>query len=463
MGALTTTDSKQIYTGDGSSVGFSVPWLFYADADLNVYLKDTTGSADPVLLTDPTHYSVTGAGDAAGGTVTMVTAPIATEELIIEREVSETQESAYTNYNRFPAPTVEKNLNRLTMMVQQLTEKISRSLIKPIDATTTSSLPSPVTDLCLKWNSSGDLVNSTTDPDVTSDAAAASAAAALVSENNAATSETNAATSETNAGVSETNAAASAAAAAASATSIVSGLSVAKNVRWDCASDTVVTIRTDTEFRGTLTGNLFTFASDKTFTITGTAGTIGALDQGSEASSTWYYLIALGDTTAVTATDIIAVSAANYASWTVANLTGNYSVFDDFKRIGAVYNDSSSNLLRGFFSENKFWFDEGQFTLSLSTSSATFEDADCSAGVPPVSNELFATFYLQSTAAESQIKRKGAGSTTGVHIFEATSGLTNNSCEVLLNDSQVFEWKTSAGSFGISSIVNYTDNLQKEK
>lgn len=158
MAALTTVINKVTYVGDGIVLVFPFSYLFYADADLNVYLNDTTNTDPAVLQTITTHYTIGAgeAGDENGGNVTMLTEPTSDEELIIEREVDLTQESAYTNYNRFPAPTVEKNLNRLTMMVQQMTETISRKPGFGIADESIGDIPTPIGDTVVGFNTAGD-------------------------------------------------------------------------------------------------------------------------------------------------------------------------------------------------------------------------------------------------------------------------------------------------------------------
>jgi len=157
MGALTTTANTITYTGDGVLLAFAFPYLFYANGDLNVYLNDTTVTTAPVLQTITTHYSLgaTDAGNPAGGTVTMVTEPTSDEEVIIERIVDYTQDSAYVNYNRFPAPTVEKGLNRLAMSDQQLAEQIARCLKFGLETTAIGDIPAPVGDKILGFNAGG--------------------------------------------------------------------------------------------------------------------------------------------------------------------------------------------------------------------------------------------------------------------------------------------------------------------
>lgn len=459
MGALTTTESKKTFVGDGSSVALNYPFLFYADEDLKVYLDDTTSTDAPVLLVDPTHYSVAGAGDDAGGVVTMVTAAIVGENVIVDREPDETQESAYKNFNRFPATTVEKGYNRLTMMVQKHSEELSRVLLKPISETTTSSLPSPVTDKCLKWDSSGNLVNSTTDPDVTSDAAAASAAAALVSENNSATSETNAATSATNAATSETNAANSATASAASATSAATLLGVANKVTYAVTSITAAVIDSGSVFEGVDSGTLFTFTSNRTFDITGTPGDLGALDTGeSEAADKWYYLIALGDTTAAVAPHIIGVRQSSYAAFSTSNLVGNYAAYDDFKRIGQAYNKADSEFRLGTYIDD--WFYSNSVGTEVSTTSTSMTALSYVKDVPPVAREVMLRIW-NSTTSTVAIEQTDRTTGSGHAVLGAASAKGDTEIRALLDSSQELNAKVSTGTV-TTQIGAYKDDLTNE-
>ena len=449
--AFTTTVSKIIFTGDDSSVAFSYPYLFYVNGDLKVYLKDTTSEDDPVEKTEITHYTVTGAEDPDGGTVTMVTAPTATEELIIDREVDETQGSTYVNYNRFPATTVEKNLNILTMMVQKHTEELGRAFLKPIDETTTTTIPSPTTDRCLKWDSGGNLVNSTYDPDAQQDALADCLAAQTAAE----TAQTGAETAETGAETAETNAGTSATAAAASAAAAAAALGVGVNdVSWATTSVSTAVIDSGSVFVGVDSGQIFTFAENRTFDIAGTAGTLGSLNTGSEASGTEYFLIGLGDTTATVAPHVIGVTAANYASFTTADLTGNYSDYDDYKRIGVLYNDGSSNFYEGEYVEGIFVYFED---VAESTTSTTF--VDITLGQLPSVTRKAHILFRGNGAAAAKWRPDGSSSGDGKFIFNGVTQVVTHL--ITVNSSQTFEWKTSAGTLW-GTVSSYYDNLSTE-
>jgi hypothetical protein len=80
-----TVPSITYEIGASSDGPFAIPFEFYADADLLVYLFDTgTDPEDGELLTLTTDYTVTGAADDAGGELTLVEA-VASKSIKIER------------------------------------------------------------------------------------------------------------------------------------------------------------------------------------------------------------------------------------------------------------------------------------------------------------------------------------------------------------------------------------------
>jgi hypothetical protein len=123
---VSTTSNKVTYAGNGSTVSFSFPFRIFAASDLRVIVRSSTGVESLKTLT--TDYTV-GAGPwPTGGLVTMVVAPAVGEQLLIKREVSVTQLVDYITADTFPAETHEAALDKLTMIAQQLGEKIGRTL-----------------------------------------------------------------------------------------------------------------------------------------------------------------------------------------------------------------------------------------------------------------------------------------------------------------------------------------------
>ena len=190
---LSSTVNRASYSGNGSTTAFAFSYLFYSNTDLTVILVvDSTGVETIKELT--THYSVTGAGVASGGTVTMSTAPASGETLVIIRQVPLTQGLDLVENDPFPSELVEQQFDNLTMAAQQINTEVTRS-IKLSDGDTTDvdlTLPTPVALKTFRWNAGLTALEEADDPGVSATAAAVSAAAALVSENNAASSESTA-------------------------------------------------------------------------------------------------------------------------------------------------------------------------------------------------------------------------------------------------------------------------------
>lgn len=131
---VTTQTSSASYLGNGSTTAFTVPFYFLANTHLEVILRDAQGIETVQALT--TNYTVTGAGVPAGGTVTMLVAPVTGTTLVIRRNVPLTQEVDYQENDPFPAATHELALDKLTMVAQQLDGELQNALHFPATETT---------------------------------------------------------------------------------------------------------------------------------------------------------------------------------------------------------------------------------------------------------------------------------------------------------------------------------------
>lgn len=96
----------------------TIDYLFFANADLAVYVEDQTTKVITVLTLD-TDYSITGAGVSTGGTLTIITTQTSGDKILIDRWLDPLQETDYIETGKFPALSHETALDRLTMMVQQ--------------------------------------------------------------------------------------------------------------------------------------------------------------------------------------------------------------------------------------------------------------------------------------------------------------------------------------------------------
>ncbi len=277
---ISSTTVKNSYSGNGSTTAFAYTFKIFANTDLQVIIRSSTGTETVKTIT--THYTVAGAGNANGGSITFTSGniPTSTETVVLRRAVPQTQAIDYIANDPFTAESHEEGLDRATMTTQQIQEELDRSIklsrtntmtsteftvgatdrankilafdssgeisvtqelgtYQGTDATVTTEdynvrdiIKSTTTAqlnnvyICVADSVVGDLLTDTDHFELLVDAvsaatsatnAAASATTATTKASEASTSATNAATSATNASTSETNAANSATAAATSA------------------------------------------------------------------------------------------------------------------------------------------------------------------------------------------------------------------------------------------------------
>lgn len=217
---VSTNDNKIIYAGNGTTVAFPVPFLFYDDAHIVVRIKKDETVTDCVRGVD---YSIAGAGDGNGGTVTFAVAPDNGTQVAILRDVPFVQNTQYLDGDPLPAELLERNLDVLTMQTQQLQEQVNRAvtvdffsnsdpsqivgkiegLYDDRDKLTTVAEHIAAVDVC------SDNIEAIRDAPNQAAAASASASAATLAEAGAADSRDKAAASESSAVVSRDKAAAS--------------------------------------------------------------------------------------------------------------------------------------------------------------------------------------------------------------------------------------------------------------
>jgi hypothetical protein len=158
---VSTTIIKNSHNGNGSTTTFAYSFKIFADSDLVVIIRSSTGTETTKTLT--THYTVTGAGSASGGTVVFTTGniPASGETVVIRRNVPQTQVIDYIANDPFPAETHEEGLDRNTMIAQQVSEATDRSIkLSRTNTMTSTEFTVGATDRAnkvLSFDSSGEL------------------------------------------------------------------------------------------------------------------------------------------------------------------------------------------------------------------------------------------------------------------------------------------------------------------
>ena len=224
---ISSSTARTQYNGNSSTVNFATGFYFTSNSQIKV-LRTVIATGVDTVLVNPTDFSVTGAGNPVGGTVTCVTAPATGTRLTIYRQDDFTQNVNLTAYENFPAETVEDALDKLTIQTTGLNDQVNRSLQFSPGSTVTSAftIEAPIANRGLKYNASGTgIINTTDDPDGIVSAAAASASAAASSASSASSSASSASTSASTATTQASNASTSASNAATSASNAATSAS----------------------------------------------------------------------------------------------------------------------------------------------------------------------------------------------------------------------------------------------
>lgn len=153
---LTTEVNRADNTGNGVTDEFYYSFLIFDEDHLQVYLDGE------VQLTG---YSVSGVGEAVGGSVIFDTPPANGVKVTLLRVVPQTQETDYLPYDPFPANTHERALDWLTMLVQQVREITDRCVRARVGADIDESYLLPAYDAgkALMWDESSKILKNSTD------------------------------------------------------------------------------------------------------------------------------------------------------------------------------------------------------------------------------------------------------------------------------------------------------------
>lgn len=125
-----TVNTKKItsgpYAGNGIADTFSYGFKVEDKTELSVFETDNTGVQTE--LTVDTDYTVNIVGVDGGGTITRVAGPLPTGyEWYIRSNFEETQLTAFTSQGAFFPDIHELAMDKLTLLIQQILDKIGRT------------------------------------------------------------------------------------------------------------------------------------------------------------------------------------------------------------------------------------------------------------------------------------------------------------------------------------------------
>ncbi len=156
---LQDSTSRKDYVGDGNTSVYPTTFKFNANEELAVYQNDLADQETKLVL--GVDYSVTGAGQESGGDITLLTGNLPLGyKLVILRDVPLTQQTDYVEMDNFPAESHEDALDKLTMIVQQLEERVARTTqVSPTQKDPVYIYPSDTEDLA-QYDGSGNIIAS---------------------------------------------------------------------------------------------------------------------------------------------------------------------------------------------------------------------------------------------------------------------------------------------------------------
>ncbi len=128
--SVTTNTSKVQYTLSSAVQALPITFYFLDNSHIKA-IRARAGVADYTMVLG-TDYSLIGAGDEAGGTLTTIATNLqAGDKITIKRDIPITQLTNYVYNDKFPAEVHEKVADKLTMEVQQLKEVTDRAVQFP--------------------------------------------------------------------------------------------------------------------------------------------------------------------------------------------------------------------------------------------------------------------------------------------------------------------------------------------
>lgn len=138
---IPVNDGRIAYLSSGGEASFAYDFPIFDEGDIEVFRQDTVTDTG-VQLTLTTDYTVTGVDTEFGGTIVPVVTPISGQIWTLVRAVPYARNADFTQLGRFEAAAINRNLDLITMMVQQLDTRLSRaSVLTEEDATVAQTIP----------------------------------------------------------------------------------------------------------------------------------------------------------------------------------------------------------------------------------------------------------------------------------------------------------------------------------
>lgn len=158
---MTVSNASRVaeFAGSGSTGPYTFDFRIISTSSVLVEkVTDSTGSRS--TLVKDTDYTITLVDNGySGGSITLSTALASGYTLVISGNETVTQERAFRNVGSFAPETHEDAFDKLTIISQEQTDAIDRSLKFAVESSSSSNVPEPESGKILGWTASGKLQN----------------------------------------------------------------------------------------------------------------------------------------------------------------------------------------------------------------------------------------------------------------------------------------------------------------
>lgn len=153
---ISTDAASKTFLGNGITVGFPCEFRIFSDTDVSVSIVDPVAGTNVPLVLD-TDYTISGAGDQSGFTLSTAVPVPAGKNLLVSRDIAIEQPTDFTNQGAFFPTMHEDTADRTVMQVQQLAHQISLALRIPdgLSPQPRGVLPYPSPGSLLGWAEDG--------------------------------------------------------------------------------------------------------------------------------------------------------------------------------------------------------------------------------------------------------------------------------------------------------------------
>jgi len=154
-----TTRKAGPFTGNGITTAFPFTFKVFSETEVLVVLTDNSLSTPveytQVLATDYTVALNANQDTTPGGTVNMVVAPATGNLLTVGSQVPLSQATVLINNGGFYPTVINDALDKITILMQQLSETVSRAVTLPFSSSASGDLPPVSPGSLIGWKADG--------------------------------------------------------------------------------------------------------------------------------------------------------------------------------------------------------------------------------------------------------------------------------------------------------------------